>query len=383
SNREMWTMQIDEQFNDVDTLLQLHFNQTRQSLNILAQSAEMQNILNTPENSANFSVLLADLTDLFLTYSQHYLHFAQIRFLNVTGYEKIRVDNNATEESVYNVPDLQNKSQRYYFTGTMQLNMGEMYMSQLDLNQEYGQIQVPFLPVLRMALPLFSEEGDRKGILIINVNFNFFFDIITNILVTHEISFIDSKGFYFFNFHNQSEDWGQPINLNHTEWNVQQKSPELYSILQTQEFQEGELHNFQEGLFQDSFLVRKLQFGPNTIHEWFLYSVGKPAIYINYGQDFASELLLHLIILAVSNSMIYVINKQLIRSIVKHTVAENEIKVLRNILPICAHCKNIRDEDGHWHQLESYMHQHEKTDFSHGVCPDCEKKFYGDFLDDK
>ncbi|MHA1744465.1 MAG: hypothetical protein ACTSWW_00605, partial [Promethearchaeota archaeon] len=38
SNREMWTMQIDEQFNDVDTLLQLHFNQTRQSLNILAQS---------------------------------------------------------------------------------------------------------------------------------------------------------------------------------------------------------------------------------------------------------------------------------------------------------------------------------------------------------
>jgi hypothetical protein len=51
--------------------------------------------------------------------------------------------------------------------------------------------------------------------------------------------------------------------------------------------------------------------------------------------------------------------------------ALNEVKTLRGFLPTCAYCKNIRDEQGDWHQLEAYIQNHSEATFSHGICPDC------------
>lgn len=51
-----------------------------------------------------------------------------------------------------------------------------------------------------------------------------------------------------------------------------------------------------------------------------------------------------------------------------------EIKTLQGILPICSSCKKIRDDHGYWQQLEIYIHDHSNADFSHGYCPECERK---------
>ncbi|MFC1524343.1 MASE3 domain-containing protein [Thermodesulfobacteriota bacterium] len=59
--------------------------------------------------------------------------------------------------------------------------------------------------------------------------------------------------------------------------------------------------------------------------------------------------------------------------------ALEEIKTLKGILPICSHCKNIRDDQGYWSQIEQYIHDHSEAQFSHGICPDCMKKHYPDF----
>lgn len=48
-----------------------------------------------------------------------------------------------------------------------------------------------------------------------------------------------------------------------------------------------------------------------------------------------------------------------------------EVKTLRGILPICMHCKNIRDDQGAWTQLEDYIKEHTGADFSHGMCNPC------------
>ena len=61
----------------------------------------------------------------------------------------------------------------------------------------------------------------------------------------------------------------------------------------------------------------------------------------------------------------------------------SEIKQLRGILPICAECKKIRDDNGYWHQVESYVHNHTEAEFSHVICPDCMKKLYPDFIEDE
>lgn len=50
----------------------------------------------------------------------------------------------------------------------------------------------------------------------------------------------------------------------------------------------------------------------------------------------------------------------------------------KEILPICAHCKDVRDNSGHWRHLESYLYDHSGTIFSHGICPDCVKRLYPD-----
>jgi PAS domain S-box-containing protein len=59
--------------------------------------------------------------------------------------------------------------------------------------------------------------------------------------------------------------------------------------------------------------------------------------------------------------------------------ALDRIKTLRGIIPICASCKKIRDDQGYWNQIESYIKDHSEADFSHGICPDCAKRLYPDF----
>ena len=51
-----------------------------------------------------------------------------------------------------------------------------------------------------------------------------------------------------------------------------------------------------------------------------------------------------------------------------------EIKTLQGIIPICAYCKNIRNDGGQWDKLEKYIHNHSNAQFSHGICPDCYEK---------
>ena len=58
--------------------------------------------------------------------------------------------------------------------------------------------------------------------------------------------------------------------------------------------------------------------------------------------------------------------------------ALSEVKTLRGFLPICSYCKKIRDDKGYWNQIESYIHKHSDAEFSHGICPDCSDKLYGD-----
>ncbi len=59
--------------------------------------------------------------------------------------------------------------------------------------------------------------------------------------------------------------------------------------------------------------------------------------------------------------------------------ALDNIKTLRGMLPICSHCKKIRDDQGQWHTVETYVKDRTEVDFSHGICPDCLNKHYSQF----
>jgi two-component system, response regulator PdtaR len=52
-----------------------------------------------------------------------------------------------------------------------------------------------------------------------------------------------------------------------------------------------------------------------------------------------------------------------------------KIKTLSGLIPICAWCKKIRDDKGYWQTVEQYMKEHSQAEFTHGMCPDCQKKY--------
>ncbi len=60
--------------------------------------------------------------------------------------------------------------------------------------------------------------------------------------------------------------------------------------------------------------------------------------------------------------------------------AAKEIKTLRGFIPICAHCKEIRNMEGRWQQMESYFHEHSEVKFSHGICDKCMRQVYPDYV---
>jgi len=56
-----------------------------------------------------------------------------------------------------------------------------------------------------------------------------------------------------------------------------------------------------------------------------------------------------------------------------------KVKTLSGMLPVCASCKKIRDDKGYWQQIEAYISDHSEAEFSHGICPDCAVKIYGEY----
>ena len=86
--------------------------------------------------------------------------------------------------------------------------------------------------------------------------------------------------------------------------------------------------------------------------------------------------------------------KQIMQSIKKRRVVEeereklitelqnalDEIKTFSGIIPICMHCKEIRDDEGYWNQLEKYISDHSEAQFSHSVCDKCKKIHYKEIL---
>jgi len=57
---------------------------------------------------------------------------------------------------------------------------------------------------------------------------------------------------------------------------------------------------------------------------------------------------------------------------------QTELEEIRQIVPICSFCKNIRTDDNYWNSVDSYFNKYSGTRFSHGICPECAKKHYPD-----
>jgi len=66
------------------------------------------------------------------------------------------------------------------------------------------------------------------------------------------------------------------------------------------------------------------------------------------------------------------------RLIAELKAALADVKTLSGLLPICAHCKKVRDDRGYWSLIETYIRERSSAEFTHGICPECARRFYGE-----
>lgn len=94
--------------------------------------------------------------------------YDQVRVLDSTGMEVIRV--NLTKNSSLIVPNdqLQFKGDRYYFIEAFSRKRGEVFVSPLDLNIEHDRIEQPLKPMIRLGTPVFDSDGRKQGVIIFN-----------------------------------------------------------------------------------------------------------------------------------------------------------------------------------------------------------------------
>lgn len=167
-----------------------------------------------------------DVEILFKTFSESRGIYDQIRYIDESGREIVRVDLGSKNYGhIVPTEGLQDKSHRYYFKEAIKLNEGEVYVSALDLNREHGEIETPHRPMLRYAIPVFDRENQNRGILVLNVLVDF---LLKNLARKHikgvDSYLLDREGFYIL--HPEiSKRWGGPINLN-TGVNLRDKFPQ-------------------------------------------------------------------------------------------------------------------------------------------------------------
>jgi len=157
------------------------------------------------------NVYISALKDYILNKKLYY----QIRILDIDGNEKILLKYDMKTNQILETPndELQNKFHRGYFKEAMKLKKGEFYISPMTLNIENGMIEKPYVPVVRYSTPLIDENGEVKGVIVLNFNATYILDAIAtakSIDVTRDVQkyyLLNEDGYYLF-IGDKTKRWG-------------------------------------------------------------------------------------------------------------------------------------------------------------------------------
>jgi len=128
------------------------------------------------EDYVNNKIHNRNVKEIFSVMMNHNKQLSQLRFIDENGFERIRFDRSSLTSDAKEISKehLQNKASRYYFKEVKKTENNSIWYSNLDLNIEYGKIEMPIVPTLRIGTPIYIE-GRFKGIIIMNI---FFKDIL-------------------------------------------------------------------------------------------------------------------------------------------------------------------------------------------------------------
>ncbi|MBD2430289.1 MULTISPECIES: methyl-accepting chemotaxis protein [Fischerella] len=190
---------------------------------LLSKTPPIQGIIRAKDNGGvdgqlnlSYNAWVGQLQTLFTAMMERKSQYMQLRYIDEKGREIVRVDSDGSNIKVISEAELQNKGDRPYFTETMKLASGSMYVSRVDLNQERGQIERPFKPVIRYATPIVDSSGQKRGIVIANVFAKKFIDTFKGVnqqeeaenIYKEQQKFIVNQNGYYISHPIPEKEWG-------------------------------------------------------------------------------------------------------------------------------------------------------------------------------
>ncbi|MCG8572503.1 MAG: ATP-binding protein, partial [Spirochaetes bacterium] len=193
------TQHIEISLNNLNNI----FLNIQADLKILAQNSNLIKFLHTADNNSRTEAA----HDFYVFINEKKL-YDQIRYIDENGGEIIRINFYDGDPKIIEDQYLQDKSGRYYFEETLQLNNGEIFISPFDLNVESGKIELPIKPMIRVATPIYVNQ-QKKGIIIINyLGENILNELkIMKKTELHNVLLLNSDSYYLKGV-NESEEWG-------------------------------------------------------------------------------------------------------------------------------------------------------------------------------
>jgi signal transduction histidine kinase len=133
--------------------------------------------------------------------------YQQIRLIDETGREVVRVDLRGNDIKAISASQLQDKRDRYYVRESLRLRNGELFVSDFDLNQEHGVIEQPLKPVIRFVTPVVGETGEFKYLLVANYQGEPLLKELAGISLPGKTYLIRDDGQYLLG-KNSGDSWG-------------------------------------------------------------------------------------------------------------------------------------------------------------------------------
>jgi diguanylate cyclase (GGDEF)-like protein/PAS domain S-box-containing protein len=150
--------------NQLTKQLGLAFIEIHSDLLYIIEQKELRQLSSTTSHPT----AIANLRESWKSLSLQRKRYDQIRFLDTTGQERVRINYNKGTPVVVRDEALQSKKYRYYFTESINTPPGTIYSSPLDLNIENQQIELPLKPTIRFASPVFNADNKTIGVVILN-----------------------------------------------------------------------------------------------------------------------------------------------------------------------------------------------------------------------
>lgn len=200
----------------------------------IANESALNQAINSPGHSAT-----AQLDTVLMNLISYNPEYDQIRWIDETGIERVRVNNVDGRPVRVAKEHLQDKSTRYYFKNSMQLRQGEIYISPLDLNVEDGKVEIPYKPMLRLATQVRSVDGRPRGILIINVAARHLLaDFTESMGNKRDHAMLLNKEGYWLSAPKAEDEWGFMFNRYIT---LGQRYPDAWKIISSRPTDQVEL----------------------------------------------------------------------------------------------------------------------------------------------